>query len=120
MLVNLGGFVKKFIDAFHIYRCMQGFSRTFLRSSRLNQTSKLSFVYIPYQFACLKEWRWEDGIEWSQDPHPFSLVEKHPDMCVRNGKLMPTKVVEKKEKKVLPRFELGSWDSESQVLTITP
>ena len=26
----------------------------------------------------------------------------------------------KKSKKVLPRFELGSWDSESQVLTITP
>ncbi len=26
----------------------------------------------------------------------------------------------KKKKKVLPRFELGSWDSESQVLTVTP
>ena len=26
----------------------------------------------------------------------------------------------KKKKQVLPRFELGSWDSESQVLTVTP
>ena len=29
-------------------------------------------------------------------------------------------VGKKKKKKVPPRFELGSWDSESQVLTVTP
>ena len=60
------------------------------------------------------------GLNGAKIPTPFRHVEKKPDMCVHNDKLMSRRVVGKKGKKVLPRFELGSWDSESQVLTITP
>ena len=48
---------------------------------------------------------------------------KEPDL--RKKEYTRRTTVEKMRKKrkcqkVLPRFELGSWDSESQVLTITP
>ena len=38
--------------------------------------------------------------------------------AVRKSKLIQN--WKKRKNKVRPRFELGSWDSESQVLTVTP
>ena len=64
------------------------------------------------------------GLRQGLEPDPLRTCQAHGTMQVPSEprKLQCRHHMDEKKvgKKVLPRFELGSWDSESQVLTITP